>query len=212
MGTAQYGVAFSLGGLSIQQTINRTVDHPNGFGPITLAVAQPAILTTRTSDTAGTITMDSGGHTITTAAIIDIYDNVGGTVSYDATVGTVSGTSVPFTLAKGDVLPIATSVIAVALRTTINTTIDGDAIVMIGIEAKSTDASSTTAAHLQFDDTGAAEIAEIDLVANVPKIWDITGGDTNVFTGNPITACYASNGSLTETLNLSILSGEDSTP
>jgi len=63
-----------------------------------------------------------------------------------------------------------------------------------------------------MQDTGSASIEAIDLTANVPQVYDIDGGATNVFTGNPITKSYAANGSATEAMTLKILSLEDSTP
>jgi len=72
------------------------------------AAAKAGTLTTRTSDTAGTLTMASG-HAITTGAKVDIYWSGG--IAYNATVGTVAGDSVPFTLANGDALPAAATAV-----------------------------------------------------------------------------------------------------
>ncbi len=88
--------------------------------------AQGGILTTRVSDTAGTATMDSATHTITTGARIDIYFSGGITLA--ATVGTVVGTSVPFTLGIGDVLPSVSTVVAVSLPAKTDLDVVGDNI------------------------------------------------------------------------------------
>ncbi len=68
----------------------------------TLAAAKAGTLSLRTSNTVGTLTMESG-HGITTAARLDLYFANGR--RYGITVGTVSGLSVPFTLGDGDNLP-----------------------------------------------------------------------------------------------------------
>jgi len=85
-----------------------TRDEPYG-------AAKTGTLTTRSSGTAGTLTMESG-HGITTSAKIDIYWDGG--VAYKATVGTVSGTSVPFTLANGDALPAAATAVTAMVPNT----------------------------------------------------------------------------------------------
>jgi hypothetical protein len=78
-----------------------------------LAAAKTGTLTTRTSDTAGTLTMDSG-HGITNGAKIDIYWSTGQATS--ATVGTVATNSVPFTGATGPALPAAATAVTVMVQ------------------------------------------------------------------------------------------------
>ncbi len=68
----------------------------------TLAAAKPGRLTTRTSGTVGTLTMESG-HGIANAARLDIYWPAGR--RYGVVVGTVAGLAVPFTGGNGDALP-----------------------------------------------------------------------------------------------------------
>lgn len=83
-----------------------------------IPVAQPGVMTTHTSTTAGTLTMTNSDHGITTGVFIDIYwTNTDGSPGQlrNATVGTVAGTSVPFTLATGDNVPPATTEIIAAL-------------------------------------------------------------------------------------------------
>jgi hypothetical protein len=79
-----------------------------------VAAAKAGTLATRSSATAGTLTLGSG-HGITDGQRIDIYFSGG--YAYGATVGTVSGTSVPFTGAVGtagtggEALPAQTSAV-----------------------------------------------------------------------------------------------------
>ena len=89
-----------------------TTDGQLGKSP-TIAAAKTGTLTTRTSDTAGTLTMASG-HGITTGAKIDIYWSSG--QATNATAGTVSGNSVPFTSATGPVLPAADTAVTVMVQ------------------------------------------------------------------------------------------------
>lgn len=209
MPNATYGVSLTVGGSNIQKTVTRTADHPNPY-EVSIPAAEAGSLTTRTSDTAGTITMDDAGHSIQTGDVIDIYWSGG--VAYGATVGTVSGTSVPFTGASGDALPAASTAVTVDEQIIINTQIDGDTVKILGLVVEFPTSSSTDKAHVDMQDSGNATIEEIDLTANTPVVHDIEGGATNVFTGNPITHSHVSQGGTTEACTLKILSLEDSTP
>jgi hypothetical protein len=71
--------------------------------------AQSGVLTVRTDNNTGSLTMDSVDHGIITGARLDLYW-VGGT-RRGVVVGTVAGTVVPIDLGAGDNLPIATTVV-----------------------------------------------------------------------------------------------------
>jgi hypothetical protein len=155
-----------------------------------LPVSQAGSLTTRTDDNTGEITMSSGDHSISTGDVVDIYWASG--VHRGATVGTVDGTAVPIDSGIGDDLPIQGMGISIVPQFAINTHIDGDNLKMIAILLETPDPLFRTAGHVQFRDASAGQIAEIDLVANIPKIYDIEGGSDNPFTGNAITSLRAS--------------------
>jgi hypothetical protein len=114
----------------------------------------------------------------------------------------------------GDNLPIATTAVTVVPQTSINVAIDGDNAKLIVIMMETADKSIRTAAHVKFIDGAADEIAEIDLLANVPRVFDIEGGDANPFTGDPITAVKASQGNATADAGytLKIVGVQDATP
>lgn len=207
-----YATSVSGGGMSIQpQAIIRS-----GSGLIaldeTLAASQAGSLTTRTSDTAGTITMTEADHTIATGNTIDVYWSGG--VRYGVTVGTVSTTSVPISGGSGDVLPAAATAVTVVVQASANLTIDGDNTKIISIELSSTTKSLRTAGHIQLVDSSAAEVTELDLVTNVPQTWDIEGGSANPFTGNIIAAAKLSQAAAAsgETYTLKIIGVQDATP
>ncbi len=63
--------------------------------PSSILAAQPATLTTRTNSFSGTLTMTNSAHGIVTGQRVDLYWSGG--QSFNVTVGSVSGTSVPFT-------------------------------------------------------------------------------------------------------------------
>ena len=207
--TFTYNRSLTGAGKTISKSVQRTDDADLSW-EISLPVAEAGQLTTRVGDTSGTITMTDAGHGIATGEVVDIYHSGG--VSYGATVGTVAGTSVPFTGASGDVLPSNLTAVTVAEQVILNTNIDGDALAIIGIQADFPTQASTDAVHLDMQDSGNATIEEIDLAGREPAIYDIGGGASNVFTGNPITHCHCSQGGVTEAVTLKILSLEDATP
>ena len=177
----------------------------------TLNAAKAGVLTTRTDDNTGTLTMTTG-HGITTGQIVDIFWSGG--VQRTVTVGTVSVDSVPFDLGIGDNLPIAMTAVTVCVQKAINLAIDGDNADFVAVILETVDKSLRTAANVQFLDAAADVIAEIDLVTNVPQVWDIEGGSANPFTGDPITNLKASQGNSTstETYTLKIVGVQDASP
>ncbi len=177
----------------------------------TLNAAKAGVLTTRTDDNTGTLTMTTG-HGITTGQIVDIFWSGG--VQRTVTVGTVSVDSVPFDLGIGDNLPIAMTAVTVCVQKAINLAIDGDNADFVAVILETVDKSLRTAANVQFKDAAADVIAEIDLVTNVPQVWDIEGGSANPFTGDPITNLKASQGNSTstETYTLKIVGVQDASP
>lgn len=210
MAIGTYSIVVSIGGVTFNKQIQREADHPNVYSGISLPAAKSGTLSTRTSDTAGTLTM-TAGHGLTDGQIIDIYWSGG--VCYGATIGTVSTNSVPFTGASGDVLPAESTAITAAVQVVANTQIDGDAVQLFAILVESDNNSSTVLGHITLHDSSHAVIEEIDLTANEPYVLDVGGGAPNVLTGNPITHAHITQNSITtETITVSVLSLEDSTP
>lgn len=211
MPSVTHSQSVSGGGVTIQtQPVIRTNSGPIGLED-TLGAAKSGTLTTRTTNNSGTLTM-AAGHGITTGQIIDIYFTGG--VQRSVTVGTVATNSVPISLGIGDNLPVATTAITAVVQQSINILIDGDLANIIAVVLETVDKSLRTAANVQFRDAAAAVVATVNFVANVPQVWDITGGSSNPFTGNPITNLKASqaNVTTTETYTLKIVGVQDASP
>jgi hypothetical protein len=211
MPTISISKAISGGGLSITSLpVSRTAS-----GGITLeepmSVAKTGQLTTRTDNTDGELTM-AASHGITTAAVIDLYWTGG--VRYGVVVGTVATNAVPISGGAGDNLPTNLTAITAVVQQSANVSIDGDNAKIIVVAVETVDKTIRTAAHVQFRDASNDEIAEIDLVTNVPQDWDIEGGSANPFTGDPITNIKFSQGgtSATETYTLKIVGVQDASP
>lgn len=207
----QLGISLSAGGVSIQNTITRTPDAALPGHEITLPAAKTGTLSTRTDDETGTLTM-AADHGITTASVIDIYWSGG--ARYGVLVGTVSVNSVPIgadNAGTGDVLPAQATAITAAVQVAANTYIDGDNLSIIGVELYTSESTSGKG-HCDFQEVDNTSIVNLALVGNTPRVFDIAGGQTNPFAGDPIFELKASNGSSTAAATLKICGGYDSTP
>lgn len=209
--TINSSLTISGGSVSISSLpVSRTGSGPIGLDEA-LTAAKTGTLTTRTDNTTGTLTM-TAGHGLTTGQTIDLYWSTG--VRYGVTVGTVSTNSVPISAGSGDNLPTASSSITAVVQTNCNVLIDGDNTKILAVCLETLDKNLRTKGHVQFRDAAGDEIAEIDLVANVPQVWDIEGGSANPFTGDVITNIRASqaNSTSTETYSLKIVGVQDASP
>lgn len=199
------GVLLFLLGL-VTMTFKRTVSGGRGSASETVTVtgesaayANPTIpkawtgdLTTRASGTAGTITMTSGSHTITTASRIDIFWDTG--AAYGATVGTVAGASVPFTLASGDALPtlvgghydvIACNPVEAAFS-------------VVGDDVQALYASCTNRGYIVFEESGSVAYAK-ELTSTDPVIWATGDAGANPLAGKLPISVFMSNVNTTST-------------
>jgi len=170
-----------------------------------LVAAQTGTLTTRTDSDTGVATL-STGHGIVNGKV-DVYFAAGVRYGMDATVST---NEITIDGGAGDNLPTEDDPVTVVIPTAVEVNFDGDTLEIIGIFYRNT--SDTGAkAHLSLTDAGNAIIKEQDLVhetanGGLDAVWNIEAGDTNVFTGNRITAGSVSHDS-TSAATLYILAG-----
>ncbi|HJS06193.1 MAG TPA: hypothetical protein VJ809_00990 [Pirellulales bacterium] len=207
MPIATYGITLSTGGVSIQKTGSR-----QGDGLITREVSLPAAkagtLTTRTDDDTGIVT--SNGHGILDTDTVAVFWNGGRRYGVDVTA--VDANTISINAGAGNNLPVVSTPVTIVKQVAINVGIDGDAIKVLGLSFEFLTQTITDDGHVTFKDAAADVIAEIDLEANTPQIYDVAGGQANPFTGDPIANAYAFNGCATEAATLKIISLEDSTP
>lgn len=161
-------------------------------GDTILAAAKTGALTTRTSDTVGELTMDSG-HGITTGARLDIYWDVGGVkgARRGVTVGTVATNAVPFSLGAGDNLPADESDVTAQVPAE-------EAFLVTGDNVQYIFAKSTRRACVVFTDASNAELhaieAELDGASGGGYQWFTGNGLTNPLAGDAVAKVYLSNG------------------
>lgn len=203
---------FEFPGYAFQSTQTPvTFDHPNPY-IITVPAGKAGSLTTRTDDNTGVATL-STGHGLATSDVVDVYWSGG--VRYGMTA-TVATNAVTVDGGAGDVLPAQDTAVVLCEQVAVTCNIDGDNIELIGVLLKC-DGDSAAKGHVDFLDSGNAQIHETDLVrydqaGGFNHVADIANGDTNNYTGNPITQAKCSNGSSSAAIEIYILSGEDSTP
>lgn len=201
MATGTIAVVGSAGGKSLNKTITKTFDKATAYDTITLAAGKAATDWVKTdADTAACNLAADHGYT---DGKVDVYWDGG--VRYDVDM-VVTTNALALDGGAGDDFPVSgTTGVIVCKVQQINTAIDGDEMAMLMI-------NSTQRSHLYFEDAAGDSIGHIEIaVGDEPYFWHDTDGSTNPLTGDPVTVCFASNGSTTAA-TLDIIVGEDSTP
>lgn len=167
---------------------------PNGTG--TLVAAKTGNLTTRTSDTAGTLTMDSG-HGITTGQRLDIFWSGGS--GYAATVGTVSVDSVPFTGLVGT-LPADESEITAQVPTQVNVSVTGTDVKFIVATAGLTFGDYGCNVIITRSDNTVSEAYQLTASAPADGWNGATYGPANPVSGETIAKVFFAQGNSAKTV------------
>ena len=201
MPTATLQEVASLGGVSISNLIRRVNTGQIGHEP-TLNAALSATLTTRTDNTSGVLTMEDSNHGIENTDLFDLHWLNGSTpqCAYGCNAANVSGNSVEFSGAAGDVLPTEDNTVNACAVSTVDTDFDGDLVEMIVI-------GSDVQAHITFRDSGGTVIAAETLAANEGWAWASNQGVANPLTGNAVAEALISCGNATNggTMKIGIL-------
>lgn len=202
--SVSYAVSVAGSGIAIQKTVLRT-----GDGPIGLETSMSAgkTVTNWVKTDANTAACDlPGGHGYANGNF-DVFWSGGRRYNVP---GTIATNALTLDGGGGDDFPAsATSGVVVSRNVEATLSIDGDNCKILAVVAESTDPNSTARAHLTFEDSAGDDIALVDLEANVPQVWDIEGGATNSFTGDPITKVQI--GAEAE-LTIKIVGIQDATP
>lgn len=191
----------AAGGTTIHKTWNRTANTAQAF-EATLPVGEAGELTQRTSGSVAEFQL-APGHGITTGESVDVYWSGG--VRFGCTVGTVSGITVPVTGGgAGDDFPIVGTDVVVSEQEEFDFFLDGDAGKLVAV-IMADGVAGSGAGHLEFTRLNGTLVGELDLVANIPQVFDLAAGIANPFSGAFIWKLFASNGSLTAAATLTII-------
>lgn len=197
----------SGGGVTMSSSVNRSPDSVSGLAP-TLNKGKTGTLTTRTDNDTGIATM-TAGHGLATSDHVDVYWNGGRRYNMTCTVAT---NAVTIDGGSGDNLPSTSTALVVTKRQLVNVAIDGDELSLAAFQLSFTTLTETSKGQVSLYDAGDALVAHLDLDANASQSYDVEGGSSNPFTGNPITYAYCTNGSSDNDATLKIIVGQDSTP
>lgn len=204
----QVTIAGSVSGGSVQVSnrVVRTADSVSGL-EVPLPAGKLVTAWVKTdADTAGCNL--PAGHGYTTGNF-DVFWSESGVAKRRYKVpGTITVNALALDGGSGDAFPATAAADVVATKqVAVNVAIDGDALAVLAANLRY--ASGEGKGSIAFYDVGNALIAQVDL-PQAP--YDITGGNSNPFTGNPITNALATNGISTLAATLQIVVGQDSTP
>lgn len=198
----------SGGGVSISTLASRTVDSTSGLEP---ALPAGKLVTNWVKVDADTASCDlPAGHAYSNGNF-DVFWTIAG-VNYRRykVPGTIITNALSLDLGAGDAFPAtATTGIVVTRQVQVNVAIDGDLLSVLALNNRVTTSQEGARGSVAFYDVGNALIAQVNLPT---PAYDIAGGASNPFTGNPITYALCSNGISTADGVLQIVIGQDSTP
>lgn len=157
-----------------------------------IPAAQPGSLTTRTDTTHGTLTMTNAGHGIQTGDRVDLYWSGGQT--YNVTVGTVAGTSVPITLSTGT-LPALNSAVTVGIAKQVDIALTGNNLSALLFTAP------VQGYFVMATSAPADENAQL-VAAGGAYTWYTGSGITNPLAGVTIASIWLSHSDTTQANNL----------
>ena len=184
----QLQIQAQIGSLVFSGNFTSVDDGRSEWGPHTYAAAKAGVLTTRTGDTEGAITL-SAGHGFEDGNIVDVFWGTN-SVAYGFTVD-MTGDVMAITGGAGDALPAAETDVIVALSNVI-TPVTIPYAKLLGIMAMSSERGL-----LLLEKTGPAVEEVARLYAELPWFWFSETGQTNPLTADIISARF-SNASLTE--------------
>ena len=197
----------TIAGVNFNNTVNREGDFAVAGGAL-LPAAVAGTLTTRTDANTGIVTVTA--HTIGDSDTVALFWEGGRRYGVDVTGHT--GTTISIDVGSGDDLPVITTPVTIVKETRANVSIDGDNAKLIALTLAITDPSAATKGRVDFFDATDTLVVGFDLVANGLSVIDVVGGDTNPYTGAPITYAMASNASSVNSATLTIGNLYDGTP
>lgn len=167
-----------------------------------IPAAQPGSLTTRTNNTAGTLTMTNANHGITTGQRLDLYWTGG--QAYGAVAGTVSGTSVPIaSVAGGSALPAANTAINVGLCQQVLVACTGN-----NLSAKLEALPTGSNGYYVFDSSAPADLLADYVVGGIMSSWFTGNGVTNPLAAVTVASVWMSHNNTagSQTMQCALLS------
>ncbi len=212
MPTGTISVSAAMAGGSFISTITKTADSQESYEvPLPPGTLEASYVQTDVDTCVVTLT---AGHGLSSGVYDAFWTESGVDKKAIGCTGTLATNDMTLDVPiSGDNFPAADPTdMVICEQVVINTTIDGDAVQMVGVSPTFVVTSETEDVSVDFHDVSSNQITTLRLRANEPWTWWTDSGITNPMTGAPITHCHASNQSVTNTATLKILVMEDSTP
>ncbi len=208
MPTVNINSTVSGGSVSATTLIARTPDSVTGSEPAIPAGKDITSWVKTDSDTAaGNL---PAGHGYTSGKFDVFWVESGVNKRRYGVDGTVTVNALALDGGTGDNFPAsATTGIVATKQIQVNVAIDGDLASVVYFNNRLANSAGGGRGSVTLFDVSNAQIAHVDLPA---APYDIEGGASNPFTGNPITYAKVSNGSSAADGVLQIIVGQDSTP
>jgi hypothetical protein len=214
MANLSYTLTVSGGSVPFSSTVARTGDGPIAAEvSVTNSAAVGSWVKSDANTGAGALTE---GHGLSSGKC-DVYWTGGRRYDVDATIAV---NAIGVDAGTGDDYPDSdNTTVVVCMHQQVNLTIDGDSVNFIALLLESTTAASTARGHIHCEDADGDVIADVDLDANEPRLWDFdTGvatnddGLDNPFAGDIITTVFVTTDSASETITLKVAGLQDITP
>lgn len=183
-GSARIVTRATVAGVTIESIFNRSDELEQAF-QAELPPAIEGVLTTRTGDTAGVITV-SEGHGITDADTIAIFWEDGS--SFAASVDATTATTITIDALSGDSLPTQDTAVVVGKEQVHSLPFDGDdlSVLAVGCRLRSS---------VSFEDGSMLEF-RYDLQSNEGRLWFAGSDATNPLASESIDSVRIANGGL----------------
>jgi hypothetical protein len=155
------------------------------IGSASVPPAQPAVLTTHTTNTTGSLTMSNSNHGIVTGQRIDIYWTGG--QCYGAIAGTVAGEVVPIaSVSGGSNLPTSSTPVTVGICTSVTFGVTGNNIqALVGIMPAGQNG------YIVFN-TGSADLTAWYMTSGFISDWVAGNSGSNPLAGDVTAVAYLS--------------------
>lgn len=186
-GSARIRVQTSVAGISLESTIVRNEELEQAV-QVELAAGIAGVLSTRTDNDAGVLTVGSG-HGVTTDDSIAIFWADGS--MYSGNVTATTATTITFDSGLGDDLPDAASAVVIGVEQSHSFSIVGDNLVVLAIQCPNR-------SIVQFFDSTTLDLV-YDMEADEGRLWISDQGVTNPLATDNTDSVKVANGETTAT-------------
>jgi hypothetical protein len=184
-------VNIPAGGLTVNGNI-QAQGTSQGNRQLSPIAAQAGLLTTRTSDTAGIVTLGAAPISISEGDKVDVYWENG--LRYQMTVSSVASDAVTLTGGAGAVLPALDTPVTVGVLSSKTMQAGSNTMMVLGDALQHLAIGSDRQSSVVFLDADGAVLAQVALPKNGGGVWPNGLGAANPLAGDTVASVAASFG------------------